>query len=113
MELKFYKPPFTKDKNCSWVYDSEDNFAFQFERTLSKDFKELFFTCINSKEHTPIFKKALSLNGFLEIKLKNEPFILVRGWSNLTVEHKFSENEAIEIQNNLRDWLFWKLQNNI
>jgi hypothetical protein len=31
MILNFYKQPFHKSEHCSWVYDTNYNFVFQFE----------------------------------------------------------------------------------
>jgi hypothetical protein len=41
----------------------------------------------------------------------NELFILIRGWGNLTGTgaHHFSEEKAVKIQDDFRDWIIYKL----
>lgn len=109
MELNFYKLPFHVDNNIGWVYDANDNFMFQFH---VDGVKEKVVKALNAKERVPN-KARLTVsptdNGM--ILNQGHPFIRIRGWGNLTGTggHNLPAEEAAKIQDNLRDWIIWKL----
>lgn len=123
--LSFYKQPFHQAKYGSWVYDALSNFVFQFFSEFDekgdyakgcKELQETVINSINSKEHKPIAELNLSLReddpNFI---LNNgKPFILIRGWGNLTDvgAHNFPAEKAAQIQDDFRDWLICKLSVN-
>lgn len=109
MKLNFYKLPFYADNYIGWVYDANDNFMFQFH---VEGVKEKVVEALNSKERVPN-KAELTIspsdNGM--ILNQGHPFIRIRGWGNLTGvgAHNFSAEKAAKIQDDLRDWIIWKL----
>ncbi len=109
MKLEFYKLPFKSSFYDNWVYDANDNFMFQ----LHVDgVKEKVVEALNSKERVPN-KARLTVsptdNGM--ILNQGHPFIRIRGWGNLTGigAHNLPAEEAAKIQDNLRDWIIYKL----
>ncbi len=111
-ELNFYKLPFYTDDILDWVYDANDNFMFQFH---IGGVKEKVVEALNSKERVPN-KAELTIsptdNGM--ILNQGHSFIRIRGWGNLTGvgAHNFSAEKAAKIQDDLRDWIIWKLELN-
>jgi hypothetical protein len=115
MELNFYKQPF-RNEHGSWIYDAKNNFCFQFEINFVENWKKIWeqvMFSLNSTEHEPIHELNLSINPNDPIQILNngKPFILIRGWGNLTGVggYNFSEEKAIVIQNDFRDWIIYKL----
>lgn len=117
MELNFYKQPF-RNEYGSRVYDAKNNFCFQFEIEFVENWKKLWekvMFSLNSIEHEPIKELKLSINPKYPIQILNngKPFILIRGWGNLTGigGYNFSEEKATIIQDDFRDWIIYKLSN--
>lgn len=72
-----------KGTDFTWVYDSNDNFVFQF-LTEKKDLQEKVLKCINGEmKPTEKIPKFIHENGYIKIE-NGSPLILIRGWGNLT-----------------------------
>lgn len=121
-ELRFYKQPFHQDKYSSWVYDADHNFVFELfpefdeEGEYEREYlvlKKLVIDSLNSSELYPIpdFKLEYSEKDPNMIRLHGKPFILIRGWGNLTGTgaHNFSAEKASKIQDDFRDWIIYRL----
>ena len=106
MELYFYKLPFYMEGN--WVYDADDNPMFQ----IKSGPKNTIIKRLNEVERVPN-KASLTIDKEDPGMILNydDPFILIRGWGNLTGvgAHNLPAKEAAKIQDNLRDWIMWKL----
>lgn len=122
MELKFYNRPFHKDKYHTWVYDAKSNFVFQFinkydeKGNLTDGLAELqtqVIFSLNALSNEPIDALNLSIDTFDETLILNngQPFILIRGWGNLTGigGYNFAWGKASKIQDDFRDWIIYKL----
>jgi hypothetical protein len=109
MELYFYKLPFYVDDYIGWVYDADDNFMFQ----IKSGPKSTIVERLNKVERVPN-KASLTIDAENSGMILNygDPFILIRGWGNLTGTggHNLPAEEAVKIQDNLRDWIMWKLE---
>lgn len=108
MELYFYKLPFYIEEYGNWVYDADDNFMFQIESGPKSTIVER----LNKVERVPN-KASLTIDAEDPGMILNygDPFILIRGWGNLTGTggYNLPAEEAVKIQDNLRDWIMWKL----
>lgn len=108
MELYFYKQPFYTVEYSNRVYDDNDNFMFQIESGP----KSTIIKLLNEVERVPN-KASLTIDKEDPGMILNygDPFILIRGWGNLTGigAHNLPAEEAAKIQDNLRDWIMWKL----
>lgn len=124
MELKFYNRPFHRYKYDTWVYDAKSNFVFQFinkydeKGNLIDGLAELqtqVIFSLNALSNEPIDALNLSIDTFDETLILNngEPFILIRGWGNLTGigGYNFDCEKASKIQDDFRDWIIYKLTN--
>ena len=125
MELNFYTRPFRLDPYGSgWVYDSKRNFIFQFDEENEfddkgnytfgiKEFRERVILSLNSLNHESIDNCEFTINADSQIEIlkDNKLFITIRGWGNLTGigGYNFSEEKASKIQDDLRDWIIYKL----
>lgn len=116
MKLQFYTLPFSDDGSCSYIYDDKGNFAFMIVPNLTEQQVEKILVSINSEEYKPlIYKEKITLEYIKSIKTINmngKPFIIIRGWANLTSPNSFnfSSEKANEIQDNLAEWIISKLQ---
>ena len=122
MELKFYNRPFHRAKYGTWVYDAKSNFVFQFENKYDEkgniidgvtDLQEQVIFSLNALYNEPIDKLNLSVDAKDETMILNNdlPFILIRGWGNLTGigGYNFDAEKASKIQDDFRDWIIYKL----
>jgi hypothetical protein len=122
MELKFYNRPFHRAKYGTWVYDAKSNFVFQFENKYDsngnlidgiKDLQEQVIFSLNALFNEPIEQLKLSVDFNDETMILNNglPFILIRGWGNLTGigGYNFDSEKASKIQDDFRDWIIYKL----
>jgi hypothetical protein len=122
MELKFYNRPFHQAKYGTWVYDAKSNFVFQFESKYDekgeyidgvKELQQEVIFSLNSLDSEPIEQLKLSVDTNDEIMILNDglPFILIRGWGNLTGigGYNFDSEKASKIQDDFRDWIIYKL----
>ena len=120
--LSFYKQPFHKSKYGTQVWDTQDNFVFQFFSKFDekgefakgcKEQQEAVIRSINSEQHEPIAELNLSLHSKDPNYILNngENFILIRGWGGLTGigGHNLPAEKAAKIQDDFRDWLISKL----
>lgn len=120
--LDFYKPPFKKLEHVAWVYDSEENFVFQFVREYDSkvnsvegaiELEDAIIDSLNSETYKPIENLDLSEHpddaNFIMNNGKH--FILIRGWGNLTGinGHNLSVDRAAQIQDNFGKWFINKL----
>ena len=108
--LNFYKIPFTKEYGIEWVYDLKGNFIFQFvadyklpEGRLS----DMILSIMNGVKPAIKLNLSISEEDRNIILLKGSPFILIRGWGNLTGTgaHNFSTEKAAKIQDDLANWI--------
>ena len=120
MELKFYNRPF--EETYSRVYDAKNNFSFQFENRFDDKGKHIesqielqkqVIFSLNALDNEPIDGLNLSIDAKNETLILNNglPFILIRGWGNLTGigGYNFDVQKASKIQDDLRDWIIYKL----
>lgn len=120
MELKFYNRPF--EETYSRVYDAKNNFSFQFENRFDDKGKHIesqielqkqVIFSLNALDNEPIDGLNLSIDAKNETLILNNglPFILIRGWGNLTGigGYHFDVQKASKIQDDLRDWIIYKL----
>lgn len=118
--LYFYKQPFKKLSAVSWVYDSKDNFVFQFEPVYDengnyvegyKEFETSFLDSLNSKKYSPVKNLQLELINKITLGINGRPIIIIRGWGNLTGAgaHNFSSVKAAKIQDMFTSWLIYKV----
>jgi hypothetical protein len=124
MELKFYNRPFHRAVYGTWVYDAKSNFVFQFINKYDekgnyidglKEFQQSVIFSLNALDNEPIEGLNLSIDAKDEIMILNDglPFILIRGWGNLTGigGYNFDSEKASKIQDDFRDWIIYKLTN--
>lgn len=115
MELIFYKQPFKLDEYSGWVYDTNNNFVFQFELDNTDKLNHQIMDIINDKENskTSLFSASKEEQEIYVVTLDNNKHhcITIRGWGNLTGTgaHNLSIDRAIEIQDSFIDWLLFKL----
>jgi hypothetical protein len=105
-----YQFPFHEAAYGSWVYDKNSNFIFQFMFTNEETQKEVID--ILNGDKTP--KKQIGFehkDGM--IYFKDEEFILIRGWGNLTGSGAYNlDGEwAGKIQDTLAEYIVEKLNN--
>lgn len=114
-KLDFYTLPFSDYSECGRICDADNNFAFMFVPLLKDEQINKILVSLNSEEHKPLkYKEAITLNYVKEvgvINMNTKPFIIIRGWGNLTGVggHNLSGERAVEIQNNLAEWIISKL----
>ena len=124
MILNFYTRPFHKAKYCTWVYDAKSNFVFQFESKYNeqgeyadgvKELEQEVIFSLNALDSEPIKVLNLSVDPNNECMILNDniPFIMIRGWGNLTGigGYNFDLGKASKIQDDFRDWIIYKLKN--
>ena len=118
--LVFYKQPFKKLEDTSWVYDANDNFVFQFERKYDEngnhaegciELEDKIIKSLNSDNQELIPELKLLLRDAIEIKNHGKLLILIRGWGNLTGigAHNFPVEKAAKIQDDFAAWIIYKL----
>lgn len=115
----FYTLPFRVDPYCTdRVHDANDNFIFQFQSYADDElFNANLLKTLNQEDSEPICApESIRVDGvyiYLGSKDSNgeERTILIRSWGNLTGTgaHNFSDEKAIGIQNELRDFIVSKL----
>lgn len=124
MELNFYTRPFRQAKYGSWVYDAKGNFIFQFDEENEfddkgnytfgiKEFRQRVIQSLNCLNHEFIDNCEFTINSNSEIEILKDGklFITIRGWGNLTGigGFNFPAEKASKIQDDLRDWIIYKL----
>jgi hypothetical protein len=107
----FYTRPFKMYEDGRQVYDAKDNFVFEFEKGVSKELQQEVIFSLNALDNEPINELKLSFLDAIEILNDGQKFILIRGWGNLTGTggYHFSEEKAIKIQDDFKNWIVCKL----
>ena len=110
MKLEFYKLPFKSNFYDNWVYDANDNFIFQFENTK---YKSLVLETLNGhqNQYLEVFTLTVSNKYPNKVLNKGKPFITIRGWASIVGSggHGLTTTQAKDIQDDLRDWIIYKL----
>jgi len=109
--LSFYTRPFKMYEYGRQVYDAKDNFVFEFEKGVSKELQKEVIFSLNALDNEPINELKLSFLDAIEILNDGQKFICIRGWGNLTGTggYNFSEEKAIKIQDDFKNWIVYKL----
>jgi len=107
----FYTRPFKMYEYGRQVYDAKDNFVFEFEKGVSKELQQEVIFSLNALDNEPINELKLSFLDAIEILNDGQKFICIRGWGNLTGigGYHFSEEKAIKIQDDFKNWIVCKL----
>ncbi len=107
----FYTRPFKMYEYGRQVYDAKDNFVFEFEKGVSKELQQEVIFSLNALDNEPINELKLSFLDAIEILNDGQKFICIRGWGNLTGTggYHFSEEKAIKIQDDFKNWIVCKL----
>lgn len=107
----FYTRPFKMYEYGRQVYDAKDNFVFEFEKGVSKELQQEVIFSLNALDNEPINGLKLSFLDAIEILNDGQKFICIRGWGNLTGTggYHFSEEKAIKIQDDFKNWIVYKL----
>lgn len=108
-----YKFPlkFRFNNEHSIVYDSNNNFVFQFLLSYTK-LNTAILNTINSIEK-PTIKHNIKYNRMDgKIYLNDTPVILIRGWGNLTGigGHNLNSKDASEVQNTFAEFIVKQLK---
>lgn len=101
-----YKLPLIPDDIISWVWDSNDNFVFQFVIEDESSIKNII-EILNGNNDNKIKDNTFShKNGYILDKNENK-IILIRGWGNLTGigSHNLKEREAANIQDTFAEYI--------
>ena len=107
----FYTRPFIMYEYGRQVYDAKYNFVFEFEKGVSKEMQQEVIFSLNALDNEPINELKLSFLDAIEILNDGQKFICIRGWGNLTGTggYHFSEEKAIKIQDDFKNWIVYKL----
>jgi len=107
----FYTRPFKMYEYGRQVYDAKDNFVFEFEKGVSKELQQEVIFSLNALDNEPINELKLSFLDAIKILNDGQEFICIRGWGNLTGTggYHFSEEKAIKIQDDFKNWIVCKL----
>lgn len=110
-ELTFkdlYEFPFRQAKYGSWVYDKNSNFIFQFE-FRNEETRQKVIDILNGNLTEYKRQDVRSEGGMIYIN--DNPFILIRGWGNLTGVGAYNLNgdHAAKIQDTLEQYIIEKL----
>ena len=111
-ELSFrdlYQFPFYGAKYGSRVYDANHNFIFQFQFN-NKETKQKILDILNEELSDYTRQNVEDKEG--EIYVNGIPFILIRGWGNLTGNgaYNLDGNYAVKIQDTLNEYIIEKLK---
>lgn len=111
-ELTFkdlYKFPFHQSEYSSWVYDDNSNFIFQFE-FRNEETRQKVIDILNGNLSDYKRQDVESKDGMILINEK--PFILIRGWGNLTGcgAYNLDGEYAAKIQDTLCEYIVEKLK---
>jgi magnesium-transporting ATPase (P-type) len=109
-----YTFPFkSKSKSKSWVFDSQDNFIFQF-CVGSKQSREKFLSILNNTVTDYNRHDTRYVDGYIELRHLDEwvRFILIRGWGSLTSSggYNLTGEYASKIQDSLAEYIIDKLK---
>lgn len=103
---EYYKLPLTLDEQIGWVWDSKDNFVFQFETNDIKTQNKII-NIINEQKNNKNKSDEFTYIGSGLIRHKRIPIILMRGWGNLTSPNCFnlSPEEACYVQDTFAQFI--------
>lgn len=103
-----YKLPLYKSKDNDLVFDAQGNFVFVFE-TEDKKSNEIALEIINGNTTPNIQNNITYEEGY--ICVNGKPYILIRGWSNLTgmSGHYLPAEDAANIQDTFADFIVERL----
>ena len=103
-----YTFPFHQCKYSSWVYDADSNFIFQFE-FKDMDTREKTIQILNGE--LTEYKRQNITSDCGEIFVDDKPYILIRGWGNLTGTggYNLDGEYAGRIQDTLAEYIVEKL----
>ena len=108
-----YNFPFHQAKYGSWVYDADSNFIFQFE-IKDEDTREKCLKILNGDFTPTKSNEFVHDSGMIYLIKDGErfPFILIRGWGNLTGigGYNLDGNYADKIQDTLAEFIVEKLK---
>lgn len=101
-----YKLPLVLDDIIRWVWDSNDNFVFQFTTDDEETTKNIIDLLNNKSDISIIGNKFYHINGSVYDNQDNQ-IILIRGWGNLTGtgSHNLKEEEAANIQDTFAEYI--------
>lgn len=103
-----YKLPLIKSEYGSWVYDSNNNFVFQFQ-IRNEEARDKILEIINGDREPTKDNKVEYQEG--HILSNGKELILIRGWGNLTGVggHNLPAQDAANIQDTFADYIVDKL----
>lgn len=103
---EYYKLPLRLDEQIGWVWDSKDNFVFQFETNDIKTQNKII-NVINEQKNNKTKSDEFTYKGSGLIRHKGIPIILMRGWGNLTSPNSFnlSPEEACYVQDTFAQFI--------
>ena len=106
--LIFFKGNFIFQFDEENEFDEKGNYVFGI-----KEFREKVILSLNSLNHEPIIDCVFKANPNCPIEILKDDALLItiRGWGNLNGigGYNFDEEKAVKIQNELRDWIVYKL----
>jgi hypothetical protein len=107
----FYTRPFKMYEYGRQVFDVKDNFVFEFEKGVSKKLQQEVIFSLNALDNEPIKELKLSFLDAIEILNDGQKFIGIRGRGNLTGTggYHFTEEKAIKIQDDFKNWIVYKI----
>jgi uncharacterized protein with ACT and thioredoxin-like domain len=101
-----YKLPLKLDEyGTNYVYDSKNQFVFQFEIEDKRVIKDILDK-LNGK-NLPILSMVNFTHDKGEIRIYGHLLIIIRGWGNLTGTGalNLSEEDAANIQDTFAEWI--------
>ena len=106
-----YQFPFHQAEYGSWVYDLNSNFIFQFE-FKSEDTRKKVIEILNGDLLEYKRQEVKHVEGVIYVE--ENPFILIRGWGNLTGTGAYNLDgvQANKIQDSLAEYIVEKLGKN-
>ena len=111
-----YKFPLRNNELCGWVYDSADNFVFQFEPRFNnkgdfqdgwQDFETQVLDALNGKQPMKGGQPYHFKEGEIFRANDNKAVITIRGWGNLTGigAHNLPAEDAANIQDTFGNFI--------
>ena len=106
---EYYKLPLKLDSEIGWVWDSKDNFVFQFEFDDVNEQNNII-DAIEGKINLSTNSKFRYEDGLISYE-NGTPAILMRGWGNLTGTgcYNLSPCEAEYVQDTFAEFILSQL----
>lgn len=101
-----YQLPLKQRPYISWVYDSANNFVFQF--TIDDElFQQNIINILNGLKKSDALQTYYHKEGKIIGNITQKSIILIRGWGNLTGTgaHNLPSEEAANIQDTFAEWI--------